>query len=332
MTGDIDFKIKVGEKIIQTFIPIRPSKSSNPREHALQYLDPVFVADTLKDDIVTRTAIPDLLGGTEPGYAGVILYGPAGTGKTVLLEAIGDVYRACGAYAKELSESSLSSPYVSMFAKNIEHEFILALKEAKERGKPSFLGFDEASALAQDPSEGANTVSKLYQETLDVMKRYIGNQRTVVVGISTNLSPDSFDEALTREGRLTSFLIDYPDAEQRKRMLKYFAGKHQVLTLTDEQASQMAEKIPAAQGAFIEEFCRTYRKARATALLKERGHSTLVDALKHGARVTADDVTRTITFDTLRADLEATLRARHTRDGKTVGSNPIGFNPNTYQK
>ena len=60
----------------------------------LKYLDSVFIDDALKDDIVTRTAIPDLLNGSEPGYNGVILFGPPGTGKTVLLKAIGEVYEA----------------------------------------------------------------------------------------------------------------------------------------------------------------------------------------------------------------------------------------------
>src|SRR3989338_3879502 len=217
--------------------PQEPAQQQMPqgREQALQYLDSVFIDDDLKDDIVTRTAIPDLLEGTEPAYTGVILFGPPGTGKTVLLRAIGNVYQASGAYAREVPVSSINSHFVGQFAKNLEEQIQAALREAQRRGKPSFLYFDEGSILAQKAADGADSVSKHYQEAIDVMKRYIGNDRNLVVAISTNLLSESFEDALTREGRLTSFFIGYPDIEQRKRMWKHFAGENKVIALTDEQ-------------------------------------------------------------------------------------------------
>lgn len=306
---------------------ITKKRPRGSRKQALQYLDSVFIDDALKDDIVTRTAIPDLLEGTEPAYTGVILFGPPGTGKTVLLRAIGNVYQASGAYAEDISVSSVNSMYVGEFAKNLEEHIQAALREAQGRGKPSFLFFDEGSILAQNAAEGASSVSKHYQEVIDVMKRYIGNERNLVVAISTNLLSESFEDALTREGRLTSFFIGYPDAEQRKRMWKHFAGKYKVMTLTDEQTYKLAEATPAEQGAFIEEFCRNYTKARRAIILKERGYNTLVDALKHNANITNDEVTESITFDNLYIDLVSTLKAKYERvkEKQENGDKFIGF-------
>ncbi len=305
------------------------TKQHGSRAQALKYLDSVFIDDALKDDIITRTAIPDLLEGTEPAYTGVILFGPPGTGKTVLLRAIGNVYQASGAYAKEVSVSSVNSSFVGQFAKNLEEQIQIALREAKRRGKPSFLYFDEGSILAQNAAEGADSVSKHYQETIDVMKRYIGNDRNLIAAISTNLLSESFEDALTREGRLTSFFIGYPDAEQRKRMWKHFAGEYKVMALTDEQAYRLAEATPAEQGAFIEEFCRNYRRARRAVILKEKGYNSLVDALKHSANITDDEVTSSTTFDNLYADLGATLKAKYERikEKQENGGEHIGFRP-----
>ena len=253
--------------------------------------------------------------GTEPAFTGVILFGPPGTGKTVLLNAIGKVYEASNAYSKEISVSSVMSSYVGQFAKNLEDQIKIAIGEAETRRKPSFLYFDEGSTLAQSAEEGASSVSKHYQEAIDVMKRYIGNDRRLVVAISTNLLSESFEDALTREGRLTSFFIGYPDAEQRKRMWKHFSNEYNVLKLSDSQAQALADITPAEQGAFIEEFARNYTRARRNAILRERGFITLVDALKKGANVKEAEVTKSINFDTFCADLEASLKAKYQRNG-----------------
>ena len=305
-----------------------PRQGTQTREQVLKYLDSVFIDDALKDDIVTRTAIPDLLNGSEPGYNGVILFGPPGTGKTVLLKAIGEVYEASGAYAREISTSSVNSMWVGQFAKNLEAEIQQALNEAKQRRKPSFLYFDEGSILAQKAEEGASSVSKHYQEAIDVLKRYLGNERNLVIAISTNQLLESFEEALTREGRMTTFFIGYPDVEQRKRMWKHFAEKYNVLILDDKQAYKLAEATPAEQGAFIEEFARNYRMARRTAILREKGYSSLVEALKHNAGTSEEEITSSIGFDNLYADLSTTLEAKYQRlrEGeKGNGHKIVGF-------
>jgi SpoVK/Ycf46/Vps4 family AAA+-type ATPase len=304
-----------------------PTGPQLPREQVLKSLDSVFIDDVLKDDIVTRTAIPDLLEGQEPAYTGVILFGPPGTGKTVLLEAIADVYKASGAYAKEISVTSITSKWVGEFAQNLETEIKKTLQEAEKRGKPSFIFFDEGSILAQNATEGSTSVSKHYQEAIDVLKRYVGNNRNLVVAISTNLLSESFEDALTREGRLTTYFIGHPDEEQRKRMWKYFIKEKGVLSLTDEQAYQLGRVTPAEQGAFIEEFARNYKRARRTAILKERGYTSLVDALKHNANVSEQDVTNSITFENLYADLVTTLKAKYDRvNGDKDKPKSIGFN------
>ncbi len=303
------------------------SKPLDRRTQVLQSLDAVFVDDALKDDIITRTAIPDLLEGTEPAYTGVILFGPPGTGKTVLLKAIGEVYRKTGAYTREVAISSVNTPLVGQFAKNLEEHIQMALREAAVRGMPSFLYFDEGSILVQDAGEGTYGVSKHYQEAIDVLKRYIGNDRNLVVGISTNLLPESFEDALTRDGRLTTFFIGYPDVEQRKRMWKHFTSEYNLMTLTEEQALKLAEATPEEQGAFIEEFARNYRRSRRTAILREKGYSSLVDALKQKVNVTEAEVRQSISFDNLYTDLDMALKTKYERaEKKENARQAIGFN------
>lgn len=291
------------------------TKQLSYRERILSPLDKVFIDDPLKDDIVTRVSIPELLEGKESAYSGVILYGPPGTGKTVLLRAICSVYQATGAYAKEISVAEVNSKGVGDFAKNLEKEIKIALREAQQRGKPSFLYFDEASILAEKAAQGAESVSKHYQEALDTLKRYIGNQRNLVIALSTNLLSESFEDALTREGRLTSYFVDHPNPEQRAKMWRHFGRVYKVMEFDETQAQKLAELTPAEQGAFVEEFSRNYRSARKRALLAEKGYKTLVDALKHDQSIPDDELNESITFDRVCEDLTKALKAKYERTG-----------------
>ena len=74
------------------------------------------------------------------------------------------------------------------------------------------------------------------------MKRYIGNDsgNKLVLAISTNMLPEDFEEAMTREGRLTTFFIGYPSKEQIARMWNHFLNKHSVIKLKENQSEEFA--------------------------------------------------------------------------------------------
>jgi len=292
--------------------------TSKPKsiDEVLAPLDEVFIPDELKDDIVTRVSIPELLDGAQPSYSGVIIFGPPGTGKTVLLRAISEVYRRAGGYSEDVSFSGLNSAFVGQFARNLEECLSRAINEAKKRKKPSFLSFDEGSILVEKSSEGAWSVAKHYQEAIDILKRYIGNHREVVAAVSTNVLPETFEEALTREGRLTTFFIGYPDVKQRAGMWKHFSRKYNILNIVEEQTAHLAALTGEEHGAFIEEFCRGYRRTRRAALLQEKGFSTLVDALKKGVAIGEDTVTESINYENFLSDVKAALDEKHKRNGK----------------
>lgn len=291
----------------------------------LSPLDEVFINDKIKDEVVTHASIPQLLEGATAEYSGVVLHGPAGTGKTVLLRALGDVYKKAGAYAKEVSTAAINTPLVGMLARNLEEEIKIALAHAEGNAKPSFLSFDEGSTLIGNAEHGATSVSRHYQEALDVLKRYVGNDRRLVIGISTNELPEDFDEPLTREGRLTAYHIGYPDTNQRARMWEYFSTKNKIADLTLGEAFDLAEATPEEQGAFIEEFCRSYQGRVRSELLKAKGHKSLVAALKANESVTQDEIEVSMDFDRLYSDLQKALEQKRQRLYGEQEKRRIGF-------
>ena len=244
------------------------------------------------------------------------------------MDALGEVYTRAGAYSEAVSLAQINSSYVGEFARNLEKVLERAVSEASRRKKPSLVRIDEGSVLVTRAEDGATTVSKHYQEAIDVLKRYVGNNRNIVLIIATNELPDSFEEALTREGRLTSCFVGYPERNERRRMWQHFAKQYKLLELGEEQAYQLADTTQTEQGAFIEEFCRTYDTTRRSAILKEKGYSTLVDALESGENITSRTVADTYTFEQFYGDACKYLEDKKVRLGEGNGKTekkPMGF-------
>jgi len=304
--------------------PKAPNQKKDP-QYVLHPFEEVFLEDKVLDTILTRTAIPELLEGTKPGYSGIILYGPPGTGKTAIMNALKEVYTRAGAYAKSVALSQINSKYVGDFAKSLEEIMNRASVYANSKGKPSIVLIDEASVLVQRAEEGSTSVAKHYQEAIDVLKRYIGNNRNIILVLSTNELPTSFEEALTREGRLTSQIIDYPRMKQRSDMWQYFASKYGLLRLSDNESMQLAENTPQEQGAFIEEFCRTYQANNRARKLKTKGHKNILSALKQGEIVSNEEQDR-IEFSELLIHVQEYIHDKMERLGrKKPPKKEIGF-------
>ena len=324
MLKNYEFSISNNPWKTKIFKDQKPKKSEKKfnsekekRNYILEPLEEVILNPQLLDEIIVRCSVPDLLEGREPSYSGVILFGPPGTGKTVLQKALVEVYERAEAYSSDESLARINSCFVGKFAQNLEEVLQRALNEARARKKPSFISFDEGSTLVQVAEDGAASVSKHYQEAIDVLKKYIGNYRELVLSVSTNLLPESFEDALTREGRLTSFLIDYPQKEERMNLWKHFLKRYSILENTSsENLYALAENTPAEQGAFIEEFCRNYTGYIRAKLLRERGYSTLLDALKAGTDISDSEIKQAITPELLLEDVKQVLYRKSERNGK----------------
>lgn len=146
--------------------------------------------------------------------AGILLFGPPGTGKTMLMRAL----------AKELKYnfievkcSQILSQWYGESEKNVAEIFDNARKNA-----PTVLFFDEIDALAKKRSGesldevGQRVLSELLQQIDGASK----SKATVMVVGATN-RPDALDTAMLRPGRLDKIIyMHLPDPEARKAIIK----------------------------------------------------------------------------------------------------------------
>ena len=161
---------------------------------------------------------PDLFekGGTKPAK-GILLYGPPGSGKTLLAKAV--------ANESEANFVGIKGPEI--FSKWVG-ESEKAIREIFRKGRqaaPCIIFFDEVDAIAPTRGTGVGdsrvserVISQLLTE-LDGLEEL----RRVVVVAATN-RPDLVDQALLRPGRFDRLIHGpLPDLEARKEIFRIHA-------------------------------------------------------------------------------------------------------------
>jgi transitional endoplasmic reticulum ATPase len=177
---------------------------------------------------------------------GILLYGPTGTGKTLLAKALAN---QSGVNFISIKGAELLSKYVGESENALREVF----KKAKQVA-PCTVFFDEIDALApcRAETEGNRVSERVVSQLLTEMDG-IEELRGVVVLAATN-RVDMLDPALLRSGRFDLFLnIPLPDENALLQILKiHTRGKP---LSRDVNLREMAGRIKDFSGADVELMC-----------------------------------------------------------------------------
>lgn len=211
--------------------------------------------NSLKEAVVYPFLRPDLFSGLREPARGMLLFGPPGTGKTMLAKAVATESKST---FFSISASSLTSKFLGESEKLVRALFLLAKKLS-----PSIIFVDEIDSLLSARSDNENeSTRRIKTEFLiqwnDLSHAAVGNnsksasnkdnQPRVLVLAATNL-PWDIDEAARRRFVRRQY-IPLPEAETRKAQFVKML-EHQHTELTEPELDELVEITDGFSGSDI---------------------------------------------------------------------------------
>ncbi|KAK6250672.1 hypothetical protein QUC31_008234 [Theobroma cacao] len=213
------------------------------------------IKESLQELVMLPLRRPDLFkGGLLKPCRGILLFGPPGTGKTMLAKAIAN---EAGASFINVSMSTITSKWFGEDEKNVRALFTLAAKVA-----PTIIFVDEVdSMLGQRTRVGEHeAMRKIKNEFMTHWDGLLTKTGERILVLAATNRPFDLDEAIIRrfERRI---MVGLPSIESRELILKTLLAKEKVEDLDFKELATMTEGY---SGSDLKNLCVTaaYRPVR----------------------------------------------------------------------
>ncbi|KAM2672577.1 hypothetical protein EV1_008247 [Malus domestica] len=233
------------------------------------------VKDTLKELVMLPLQRPELFtkGQLTKPCKGILLFGPPGTGKTMLAKAVAT---EAGANFINISMSSITSEWFGEGEKYVKAVFSLASKIA-----PSVVFVDEVDSMLgrrENPGEH-EAMRKMKNEFMVNWDGLCTKDKERVLVLAATNRPFDLDEAVIR--RLPRrLMVNLPDGQNREKILRVVLAKEDLETDVDLEAvanmtdgysgSDLKNLCVAAAHLPIREILEKEKKERSLALAENR--------------------------------------------------------------
>ncbi|WVZ13933.1 hypothetical protein V8G54_011499 [Vigna mungo] len=214
------------------------------------------IKESLQELVMLPLRRPDLFkGGLLKPCRGILLFGPPGTGKTMLAKAIAN---EAGASFINVSMSTITSKWFGEDEKNVRALFTLAAKVA-----PTIIFVDEVdSMLGQRTRVGEHeAMRKIKNEFMTHWDGLLTGPNEQILVLAATNRPFDLDEAIIRRFERSRVLVGLPSAENREKILKTLLAKEKHENLDFKELATMTEGYT---GSDLKNLCITaaYRPVR----------------------------------------------------------------------
>ncbi|XP_057477868.1 uncharacterized protein LOC130765457 isoform X2 [Actinidia eriantha] len=214
------------------------------------------IKESLQELVMLPLRRPDLFrGGLLKPCRGILLFGPPGTGKTMLAKAIAN---EAGASFINVSMSTITSKWFGEDEKNVRALFTLAAKVS-----PTIIFVDEVdSMLGQRSRAGEHeAMRKIKNEFMTHWDGLLTKQGERILVLAATNRPFDLDEAIIRrfERRI---MVGLPAVENREKILRTLLAKEKVDEGLD--IKELATMTEGYSGSDLKNLCTTaaYRPVR----------------------------------------------------------------------
>ncbi|KAL3814899.1 hypothetical protein ACJIZ3_016167 [Penstemon smallii] len=188
----------------------------------------------------------DLFTGLRKPAKGLLLFGPPGTGKTMLAKAVASESEAT---FFSVSASSLTSKWVGEGEKLVRTLFQVAVSR-----QPSVIFIDEIDSIMSARTENENEASRrLKSEFLVQFDGVTSNSGDLVTVIGATNKPKELDDAVLRR-LVKKIYIPLPDASARRLLLKHKL-KGNAFSLPDRDIERLVAETDGYSGSDLQALC-----------------------------------------------------------------------------
>ena len=201
----------------------------------------------LKEIIIIPNLRPDLFTGLRAPPRGLLLFGPPGTGKTMIAKAVAT---ECKCTFFSISASSLTSKYLGESEKLVRALFQLAYEM-----QPSVVFIDEIESILSKRKEGENDAMKRLKTEFLIQFDGVGSSeenRVLIIGATNR--PFDLDPAVIRRLPKRVYVGPFND-EEKKGFIKKIISQNKC-NITDEQFLQISKMCNNYSNSDLKELCR----------------------------------------------------------------------------
>lgn len=205
------------------------------------------VKKAIKEIVLWPMMRPDIFTGLRGPPKGLLLFGPPGTGKTMIGKCIAS---QCKATFFSISASSLTSKWVGEGEKMVRALFYLARKMS-----PSVIFIDEIDSLLSQRSDNENEGSRRIKTEFLVQfdgASVTDTDRILIIGATNR--PHEIDDAARRR-LVKRIYVPLPEHESRKKMIRQLVGSY-LNKLNDDDINEIAKLVDGYSGSDIFNLCR----------------------------------------------------------------------------